>query len=435
MTAISIPASDRPTLSILMVVYGQARLAIDALRSVTKNTDVDYEVVVVDNASPDGAGDQVSREVEGIRYVPMDTNIGFGQGMNRAVREARGEFLCLLNSDTQVGTGWATALLEPVRTDPRVGAVVPRFVFPDGRLQEAGSALGSDGITWAIGGYETEGLPAFDVGFPRWTDFGSAACMVIRRADFDAVGGFDPVYGIGYFEDVELCMELARRGMRTRYEPACDVVHLLGASSDPGQAPRLSHANRQVFLDRWRDTLQDRPPLADVGRNVHRVVHARDWTTPTRVIVAGSLENPHAKAVVDAVHPETLDVRVTVVATRDDPVPLHARGVEVVPEPDASWFTSRSDVATTVLLRDPTVASEIARTQPFAGLIVDLGQPDAFADSTIGRARAVIARDAPSADRARRLAPDALVVDVNDPGDPDRVAADLLAHAGVYVPA
>lgn len=433
MTSLSIPPTDVPEVSVVMVLYGHAELALTALRSVVEHTDRPFEAVVLDNASPDAAGEVVAAHVEGLRYVSSPENLGFGQGMNRAVAEARAPSLCLLNSDVVVGPGWLDALLDPL-DDPRVGAVVPKYVFPDGRLQEAGSALGSDGVTWAIGGYQTEGLPPFDVGFPRWVDYGSAACMTLRRADFDVIGGFDPVYGIGYFEDVEFCMELVKRGLRVRYEPGCEIVHELGASSQD-LAPQLSHENRETFVERWPGVLDGRPPLADVGKNVHRVVHARDWVTPLRTLVLGSPDDALGRAFVEAARPWTLDVRVTVAGPASNADELRGRGVEVIDAPDREWFRSRLGHASAVVLRHAAHAVDVEETQPLAATIVDLsgGRSTSGFEPVLLHAAAVVVDTQAQADEVRALAPDAHMLST-DAREPAAVAAEALARAGVAAP-
>src|SRR5207237_3287699 len=113
-----------------------------------------------------------------------------------------------------------------------------------GAVQEAGSLLGAGGHTLAYGRGAMPDDPV--VGFPRRIDYGSAACMVLEREAFGEVGGFQPGYGIGYCEDVDLSLELASRGRWTVYEPRSRVVHVGAASSDHARAEERMRRNRVI---------------------------------------------------------------------------------------------------------------------------------------------------------------------------------------------
>src|SRR5205823_271607 len=110
-----------------------------------------------------------------------------------------------LNSDAMVLPGWLEPLIEALAPSD-VAAAVPCLLGLDGAVQEAGSLLGAGGHTLAFGRGAMPDDPV--VGFPRRIDYGSAACMVLEREAFGEVGGFQPAYGIGYCEDVDLCLEL-----------------------------------------------------------------------------------------------------------------------------------------------------------------------------------------------------------------------------------
>src|SRR4029077_9572735 len=108
---IRIPPVDAPTVSVLMPVYGRWDWVQRALGALLEHTPPEFEVVAVDNASPDGTGDRLAAEVEGITLIRNDVNEGFGRAVNRAAAIARGEHLCILNTDALVTDGW----LPPMR--------------------------------------------------------------------------------------------------------------------------------------------------------------------------------------------------------------------------------------------------------------------------------------------------------------------------------
>ena len=332
---IGFPPVDAPEVTVAMAVYGRwdwVERALGALRDATPPV---YEVVVVYSASPDGSGDRLAAEVDGITLLRNDTNEGFGRAINRAAQVAKGEHLCILNSDALVQDGWLPPLLAAM-DDPAVGVALPLYLSMEETVLEAGSTVGADGVTVPIGRGCAPDAP--EVRFPRVVDFGSAACMVVRTEAFRAVGGFAEAYGLGYYEDTELCFALRERGLRSVYVPGATVQHGLGASLSKEEAKARSDANRPVLLARRAADLVGRPELERWEDHPHRLVHARDRLAPIRVLVVAErlpLDGPAAAAAVDALGARP-DARVTVAvgtgAADADVTALLDRGVEVVPD-------------------------------------------------------------------------------------------------------
>lgn len=282
MNTAAFPEVDNPVVSIVVVTYGGFAWVMDALQAVVDNTGPSYEVIVVDNASPDGTGPRLQAAVTGATVVLNDANVGFGAGANQGALLARGQHLYFLNSDAFVTAGWLPPLLAAIE-DPAVAAVASRLVDPDGTLQEAGGMIGANGYAGQLGMGADPADPEFR--FPRRVDFASAAALLVRRVDFLRVGGFHPAFVLGYFEDVDLCLELARLGRRTVYCPASVVTHLRGASTPPAEALRRATASHAVFVERWSEELDRRPALAELQTYPHRLIGARDFVATDRMLV------------------------------------------------------------------------------------------------------------------------------------------------------
>ena len=301
-------------------------------------------MVVVDSASPDETPQRLSEEVEGANIVLSEENLGFGVGSNLGAEKARGRYVCFLNSDAMVEPSWLDPLLEVLDEDATAGAVVPMLLNKDGSIQEAGSVIDSVGWSLALGAGES--VEAFQHRFRREIDYGSGACMLVRREDFWTVEGFDPAYGIGYFEDVDLSFKLKEHGLRTMYEPRSRVVHELHGSGSSVEARRRMEANRAVFYRRWSERLSRRPNLVELPTNRPRLVAARDAEVVDRILVLddrvpfhdrGSGDPRMAKLLSELVDmwPEA---RVTLAAADGSEAeryaePLLARGIEVVAPP------------------------------------------------------------------------------------------------------
>jgi GT2 family glycosyltransferase len=355
MTKLSFPHADEPLVSVVMVTHGNWPLVRRALEALLENTEPVYELVVVDSASPDETPQQLSEELEGATMLLSETNLGFGQGSNRGAEAARGRYLVFLNSDALVEPGWLEPLLETISGDELAGAVVPMLLNPDGTIQEAGSVVDSVGWTHALG--VGESAEAFEHRFRREIDYGSAACLLIERETFLDSGGFDPAYGIGYFEDVDLSFKLAERGLKTIYEPRSRVVHELHGSGSSLEARRQMEANRAVFYGRWSGRLARRPNVIELEAKPRRFVAARDAEAIDRLLVIDDRVPFHDRGSGDPRMAKMLqelvelwpDARITLAAADGREAeryaePLLAMGIEVVAPPVdwGAWFENRT---------------------------------------------------------------------------------------------
>lgn len=328
---IRFPAVAVPDVTVVIVTYGGWEWVERALRALLANTPPCYEVVIVDNASPDGTGDELERSVHGATIVRNARNVGFGAGANQGALHARARFLFFLNSDAFPQAGWLPPLVEVLDGDPGAGAVAPCLVEPDGRLQEAGGLLGKYGVPTQYGlGDDIDDL---QFRFRRRVDFASGAALLVRRRDFAAYGGFDPVYGMGYFEDVDLCLGLWERGLATVYEPRSRVVHLRGASTNFAESQERSAYSHPPFMRRWSPVVARRPELADFDVYPHRLVASRDARATDRLVV---FERPAADrpALADELARLCPSARLTALAVADasgDELPASVRdpGVEL----------------------------------------------------------------------------------------------------------
>jgi GT2 family glycosyltransferase len=278
--AVTLPDVEAPLVSVVMVTHGGGEVALDAVRALAEHTDPVYELIVVDNASADGARELLEAMVSGATFRANAENVGFARGSNQGAALARGQYLCFLNPDAFVQPGWLEPLLAAL-DEEEVGAAAPVFLHPDGRVQEAGSALDAEGIALAIG--DGDDPRSFEHRFRRTVDYGSAACLLVRADLFDDVEGFDPLYSPAYYEDADLCFKLHARGFSTVLEPTSQVVHLRGGGSR--QAHRLMTMNREVFSRRWSERLARRRPLRADPESPRALLAARDAESLERILV------------------------------------------------------------------------------------------------------------------------------------------------------
>jgi GT2 family glycosyltransferase len=249
--------SSEIDVSILIVNWNKSDLTQACLESIAENTTgVSYEVVVVDNGS---STDQIAslRQVCATyqaRLVELNQNLYFGEANNIAAEAARGSTLLLLNNDVIVPPGYILPLLDTLNKAHRAGAVGPKFIYPDGRLQEAGAYIRPDG--WSIQhGKADEPADVMITGGPHIVDYCSAACLLIHRDTFLSTGGFDPLFDPAYFEDADFMFKLRSRGLFTYLCTDVTVVHYENATSsevwDRRRLDTVTLKNHQRFMERW----------------------------------------------------------------------------------------------------------------------------------------------------------------------------------------
>ena len=284
MTTIRLPAAGDPAVSLVMVVYGHADQARSTLASLADTLgSVAAEVVVVDNASPDGAGARLRDELDGATFLLQERNLGFGTAVDLGALHGRGRYVGILNSDLTFEDRWLDELVAALDDDPRAGAAVPMYLSDAGAITEAGVLVGADGRGYGYGDRLSGAAP--EVGFRRYVDYGSAAAMLVRREAFDRVGGLDPVYGLGYYEDADLCFSLREIGFETLFVPRSRVRHAGGGSFPSRLRDEQSARNRPIFVERFGRRLRGRPLLARPPYDPHKELVVRDWSASDRLLV------------------------------------------------------------------------------------------------------------------------------------------------------
>ena len=258
---IRFPEVARPEVTVVMLTYNRWDLTKEALRLLAEVTEPRYEVVIVDNASTDGTLGELD-QVSGARVVRNPRNLGFGPGNNQGAAMARGRYLLLLNSDAWVRPGWLEPLIDVLDADPGVAAVAPKLLYPDGRLQEAGSILWRDARVRQYGDGDVPNRPEYS--FRRTVDYASAACLLIRRSAFIAVGGSTPIRAGLLRGRGSLPCPRAAPG-RVVYQPRSVVEHVRGASSTGGVQGARIERNRRLLRARSRDSSTAGPRRAGVS--------------------------------------------------------------------------------------------------------------------------------------------------------------------------
>lgn len=253
-------------LSIIIVNWKSKEYLRNCLASILAETEeLNYEIVVIDSASFDGAGEMLAREFPQVQFIQSQENLGFSKANNVAFQASTGEVLLFLNPDTELVGPAINQLYTTLRELPNAGIVGARLLNTDGSLQTScvqafptilNQLLNAEALRRLTPGARLWGMRAlFALGQkPEPVEMISGACMMMRREVFERTGQFSLDYFM-YAEDTDLCFKSRQLGLVNYYVGGAVIVHHGGGSS---QQARSNFANVMVFesnsrfLKKWR---------------------------------------------------------------------------------------------------------------------------------------------------------------------------------------
>lgn len=215
-------------------------------------------IVVADNSADSEPVRGIVGKYEGVELLEMEANLGFSAANNRAARGAEEDYLFFLNPDTEIRAGTLETLIDRLESDHSIAAVGPLNFGPEGAVQFScrtfpgyATLLGHrySLLTRLFPGnrYSQKYLQSnLSYDEPREVDWISGAAMMVRRSEFEAVGGFDETFFM-YSEDVDLCYRFHQRGRKIFYEPASSITHRLGSSSGRNRFRALWERHRSMY--------------------------------------------------------------------------------------------------------------------------------------------------------------------------------------------
>ncbi len=255
------------------------------------------DVIVADNGSTDGSLGLLRRDFPDVAVLPFDKNLGFAAGYNLALRETGYRYTVLLNSDVAVKDDWLTPLFDYMEAHPDVAACQPKIrSYRNPAMFEyagaAGGFLDRNGYPYCRGRIFASVEP--DNGQYDDTvdvDWASGACLMVRTADYEAVGGLDASF-FAHMEEIDLCWRLRRSGRRVVAVGDAAVFHL-GGGSLPAENPRKTYLNFRNNLLMLRKNLP-------AGRRRSALIRRRLLDTVACAKMMATLDFTNASAVLKA---------------------------------------------------------------------------------------------------------------------------------------
>ena len=271
---------SEPVVSVIIPIYNQLDYTLRCLSSISKYPQkTSFEVIIVDDCSELGVYHALN-EIPNLRIIRNFKNQGFVRSCNRGAHHAKGQYVLMLNNDTEATEDWMDALVRTFETRPDAGLVGSKLIYPDGKLQEAGGIIWQDGSGWNYGRNDDSTLPWYN--YLRETDYCSGASIMLRKTIWDKLKGFDLHYVPAYYEDTDLAFRVRAAGLKVYYQPHSCVIHHEGKSNGTDLGSGLKQyqvVNRVKFIERWRGELNKHYP------NAEQVFRARDRSYHQKTIL------------------------------------------------------------------------------------------------------------------------------------------------------
>ncbi len=229
-----------------------------SVESVLAQEGVDFEVIVVDNASSDGSAEHIRSRFPQVILIENNQNLGFGRAQNQAIDVSRGRYVMLLNPDAHLPEHDTLAqLVAFADANPTVGIIGPRIHNPDGTLHHSARRFPTLGAglfrrtplgrlfpnnrfvrEYIMSDWSHDGV--------RDVDWVSGAALMIRREVIENIGLLDTGFFM-YCEDVDWAYRAKENGWRVCYFPMVKLVHRIGAASDQAPVRMIYHFHRSMF--------------------------------------------------------------------------------------------------------------------------------------------------------------------------------------------
>lgn len=276
--ATALPHAIDIDVSIIVPVHNKLLHTMGCLRSIMfAGSKYHFEIIVADDGSSDKTEQVIAELSDCIRLVRNSSPLGFLRNCNAATKQARGQWIVLLNNDTIVLPGWLDALIDTLIAKPKAGLVGAKLIYPDGVLQESGGIVWQSADAMNIGRGKDACSPEFN--FLREVDYCSGAAIALKTSLWRKLDGFDEHFSPAYYEDTDLAFRVRQAGYKVFVQPLAAVVHFEGVShgkSIDSGVKQYQKINRENFALRWQNVLATHPQPSSL--NINTLISSRQKT-------------------------------------------------------------------------------------------------------------------------------------------------------------
>jgi GT2 family glycosyltransferase len=257
------PATGLPRVTAVVLNWCREADTAVCLRSLLACDYPALQVLLVDNASPDGSGARLHASFPQVPYLQTALNLGYTGGNNRGIEWALddgADYVLILNNDTVVESGCVATLVTRAESDPAIGAVGPKILYFDdpGRIWFAG---GDFSTARALARHRGEGEPDRSGGEATDVSFLTGCCLLVRAGLLRRIGGFDESF-FAYLEDVDFSLRVLDAGYRLVYEPGARLLHRVPLAEEPSPFQIIQRDRNRRRLVRKRYGRRDRVRFA-----------------------------------------------------------------------------------------------------------------------------------------------------------------------------
>lgn len=243
-----------PLVSIISINYNQSGVTLEMLDSLQKVTYPNFEVIIIDNASPNDNPDIIPEKYPDVKLIKSRENLGFAGGNNLGIEDSAGEYILLLNNDTEVDPGFLEPLVEKFRNNPEIGVISPKIYFhhTPGMLQFTGISKINKYTTRSHGwGHGKRDTGQFDK--DSETYFTHGAAMMLPRAVIKKVGMMAPVFFL-YYEEMDWVQRIRNAGYQAWYVHNSKIYHKESISTGKQSPLKIYYINRARLIYLRRNT-------------------------------------------------------------------------------------------------------------------------------------------------------------------------------------
>jgi GT2 family glycosyltransferase len=240
--------SPQPMVSIVSVNYDQPEVTCEMLETLRKVTYPNFETLIVDNASPSTSPAIIKQKYPEVQLIISEKNLGFAGGNNIALKQAKGDYVLLLNNDTEVKPDFLESLVELMESDKKIGIVSSKilYFYEDNVIQYAGASP-INPITSRGRHYGYKEIDNGQLDEVKETAYPHGACMMIRKSVLEELGLLYEGYFL-YYEELDFAERVKRAGYKIYFQPNSSILHKESISTGKNSPLKTYYMNRNRLL-------------------------------------------------------------------------------------------------------------------------------------------------------------------------------------------